>query len=160
MGKTVLIADDDSDLVQILSTRCGQLGLRVISASDATDALYAIDIHEPDLVCLDVNMPGGSGMAVCEMLATDELRSTIPVVILTGRADDDIVRRCHNLRAYHVLKSDDVWQRMKPLICELSDISWAKEQTSRDPLTSGRTSTCQEAQCSAAGLPGPVHRSH
>ena len=143
--KTVLIADDDLDLVQALSVRCKQMGLDVITASDATDALYAIDIRGPDLVCLDINMPGGNGLAVCEMLVSDEHRSTIPVIMLTGRTDEDTIMRCHSLSAYYVSKSHDVWQKIKPLICELLDIAITEDQAAHEGLTPGWTSSCGRA---------------
>ncbi len=117
--KTILIADDDEDLAHALALRCRQLGLRVIIANDATDALCAIDDHEPHLACLDVNMPRGNGLAACESLASDGHLASIPVIILTGRKDEETIRRCRNMSAHFVPKSDDVWDRLEPLICEL-----------------------------------------
>ncbi len=145
MTKTILIADDDQDLVQALTIRCKQMGLNVVTASDATDALYAIDIREPDLVCLDINMPGGNGLAVCEMLASDEHRRGIPVIILSGQNDAETIRRCHKLSAYHVPKSPDVWERIRPLICEILGIASSENQATHNGLTSGWASTCQNA---------------
>lgn len=145
MTKTILIADDDQDLVAALSARCRQMGLNVFTASDATDAFYAIDIRGPDLVCLDIGMPGGNGLAVCEMLADDDQWRGIPVIILTGRSDEETIQRCRNLSAHYVAKSHDVWQRMKPLICELLDIAPAENKAAHAGLTSGWASTCEKA---------------
>jgi len=76
----------------------------------------------PDLMILDINMPAGNGLSVCEMLATDPGSSAIPVIILTGRNDPDTIRRCHDMLAYYVLKCPDVWRRVEPVVFELMDI--------------------------------------
>jgi len=121
-SKTILIADDDSDLVDALAMRCRQLGLSVFVAYDGLTALTLLNQQSPDLVCLDVNMPGGSGMAVCEMLASDPNHAEIPVIIYTGRSDDQTKTRCKQLGAHYVLKTRDAWPRLTHLVCTLLDI--------------------------------------
>ena len=123
--KTILIADDDTDLVAALELRCRQLGLEVVTAEDALTALSAADCVSPDLICLDVSMPGGNGLAACEMMAGDQRLSSIPVIILTGASDEETIRRCHRMNAYYVQKSHDVWRRVEPILRELLDIEEA-----------------------------------
>jgi len=115
----VLIADDDDQLLDALTRRCEQLGLNVAIAHDGLAAANVIDLQEPDLVILDVNMPRGSGLDVCEMLARGEMARQIPAIVLTGRKDTATIRRCHNLLAYYVPKCPNVWSRIEPLIGEL-----------------------------------------
>ena len=117
--KHILIADDDKDLVDSLKLRCRHLGLTVTVVHDALSALSAVRQSPPDLICLDVNMPAGNGLSVCEMLATDPSWSSIPVIIITGKADQQIEQRCHALGAYFVPKCPDLWSRVEPLIFEL-----------------------------------------
>jgi DNA-binding response OmpR family regulator len=119
----VLIADDDEQLVEVLTRRCEQLGLNVVIAYDGQAAVNAIDLREPDLVILDVSMPHGSGLDVCEMIARDEMARQISVIILTGRQDEETIRRCHNLLAYYVQKCTNVWSRIEPLIGELLNLT-------------------------------------
>jgi len=129
---TVLIADDDRDLTQVLELRCRQMGADVVVAYDAMTALEEARRHRPDLICLDVNMPSGSGLSVCEMLYNDDELSAIPVIMLTGKTDEDTIRRCHAMCAYYVLKSSDIWQRVGPIIRELlgvQDASPARPET-------------------------------
>jgi len=121
-SKKILIADDNRDLVRVLMIRCRGLGLETVAAYDAMTALTKIREQRPDLICLDVNMPAGNGLSVCEMLANDEEFSSTPVIILTGRADDDTIQRCGTMRAYYVFKSTDTWRRIEPVIRELLDL--------------------------------------
>src|SRR5262245_17414277 len=69
--KRILIADDDECLLEALSRRFLELGVRVERACDGASALAKIDMLQPDLVILDVNMPSGSGLRVCELVAQD-----------------------------------------------------------------------------------------
>ena len=70
-AKTIVLADDDVDLVDFLTERCTQWGFSVIGVNNALDAINVIHRVVPDLVCIDVNMPAGNGLSVCEMMATD-----------------------------------------------------------------------------------------
>ncbi|HZZ27364.1 MAG TPA: response regulator [Pirellulales bacterium] len=117
--KLICIVDDDRQLVHALSLRCRQIGLRVGQAYDSVTALLQIHTHLPDFICLDVNLPGGSGLSLCEMLCSDDRTARIPKIVLTGRSDHDTIRRCHMMCAYYVEKSTDVWDRMGPLLHEL-----------------------------------------
>ncbi len=118
-GKSILIADDDRHLVYLLALRCRQLGLEVREAYDCVSALTQIHATCPDVVCLDVNLPGGNGLSLCEMLCTDDSVADIPKIILTGRSDPDTIRRCHSMCAYYVEKANDVWERMRPLLVDV-----------------------------------------
>jgi len=119
MQKTILIADDDHELVDAMAIRCRRHGLKALCAHDAFTALSMIKSESPDMVCLDVEMPAGNGLSVCEMLASDDECRAIPVAIMTGRTDPDTIIRCHNLCAYYVEKCPDVWSRLEPLLTEI-----------------------------------------
>jgi DNA-binding response OmpR family regulator len=119
IGNKILIADDDRNLVDALAVRCRMLGLVVRTAHDSRTALNIIFEERPDVACLDVNMPCGNGLCVCEMLASDPRFVSLPVIVLTGNTDQDTVRRCHNLCAYYVPKCVDIWSRIGPLLQEL-----------------------------------------
>jgi len=119
-SRRILIADDDYDLLQALAVRCTSLGLQVDLAQDALAAVKSVLRYPPpDVICLDVNMPSGNGLGLCEMLAADDDTAQIPVIIMTGSTDPEVVRRCHASCAYYVLKCDDLWSRIEPLLHEL-----------------------------------------
>ncbi len=117
--KTIFIADDDADLLHTLTLRCQSLGLNVRTASDARAALNSICDQRPDIACLDVRMPAGNGLGVCEMIAGESELAGMPVIILTGNGDNETIRRCHDLCAYYVPKGPGMWERMRPLLVEL-----------------------------------------
>jgi CheY-like chemotaxis protein len=86
---------------------------------DASSAWQRIEDIRPDVVLLDVRMPAGNGLCVGEMMSQhDELKGT-PLIVLTGKTDHQTIRRCHELMAFYVTKCDDVWSRIKPLLCDI-----------------------------------------
>lgn len=118
----VLIADDDPQLVEILSHRCRAMGLKVDAAATAMEVLQRIETKPPAIVILDVEMPCGSGFGVCEMMSHHERFKQIPIIMLTGRRDPETIRRCYDLSVFYVAKCGDVWPRIKPLLEELLEL--------------------------------------
>lgn len=118
--KTVLFADDDRALSQALAFRCRQqLGLNARTSPDGLHAYQCITSETPDLLVLDVNMPGAGGLYMCEELARDPRFSTIPVIVLTGQSNPDTVQRCERLGARYVWKGLDTWATLKTAIVEV-----------------------------------------
>ncbi len=118
-AQTVLIADDDPNLVALLSRHCRALGLDVRTADNSLDLLNAMHRTPPSLACIDVQMPGGTGLSACEMLVAVPELVHIPIIVMTGKSDPETIRRCWEMSAYYVLKCADTWPRLEPLIREL-----------------------------------------
>ena len=114
---TVLIADDDPDIVEALVLRCDKIGLAAITANSGIAAISKARKCSPDLIIVDVTMPVADGFKVCERLL--ELQLVIPVIILTGKSDAETIRHCDNLGAHYVLKEPDMWTKLEPLISGL-----------------------------------------
>jgi DNA-binding response OmpR family regulator len=86
----ILSADDDKDLLALIAFTLSQAGYLVVRASDGPSAISAFNAEAPDLVILDINMPGASGFQVCEAIRT---KSRVPVMMLTVRGEEeDLVR--------------------------------------------------------------------
>lgn len=86
----VLVADDDRDLRDLVGFTLTQAGYLVIKAADGTGALRSVAEEAPDLVILDINMPGASGFQVCQSIRRD---SRVPIMMLTVRGEEeDLVR--------------------------------------------------------------------
>ncbi|MFN0135163.1 MAG: response regulator [Phycisphaerae bacterium] len=82
--KTVLIADDNRQILELLEAYLDTLGVSVITAADGKAALDAIQSRRPDLVLLDVMMPKLSGFEVCRAMKGDDALSAIPVIMVTA----------------------------------------------------------------------------
>jgi DNA-binding response OmpR family regulator len=81
---TVLVADDDPDIIRFVEVNLRLEGFQVETASDGAQALEkALDL-EPALVLLDVRMPIINGFDVCARLRADDRGATIPVILLTA----------------------------------------------------------------------------
>jgi DNA-binding response OmpR family regulator len=117
--KKLLLADDDENLLHAMALRCKQMQFDVRTAHDGASALKLIAADPPDLICLDVSMPGLSGLGLGELLVRDERYSAIPVIILTGQPASEVIPRCHNIPAYYIPKGPDAWSRLEPLLKEL-----------------------------------------
>jgi CheY-like chemotaxis protein len=114
---TVLIADDEPDFVLLLSRFCEKLGLRVLTAHDGLDALMIVLREAPDLLILDINMPGGDGLSVAEKLLRDPKIKPVPVIFCSGRDDPETLARCRKLGGHHVTKGTDLWPQLRSMIC-------------------------------------------
>ncbi|MCA9264025.1 MAG: response regulator, partial [Planctomycetales bacterium] len=117
--KSILIADDDEGMLNVLKLRCEQLGLHTYLARDARTALNTAADVSPDMICIDVQLPGGNGLALAEMLLSDEQFAATPLIIVTGQQSPEVERRCHQLPAYYIPKSATTWSRLRPLIAEM-----------------------------------------
>jgi CheY-like chemotaxis protein len=132
---TVLIADDDHDLVRLLSHHCRALGLNVRAVNNSLDLLNAIYRQPPSLLCVDVEMPCGNGLSACEMLAAQPELAVIPTIVMTGKSDPETIRRCWQLNAYYVLKCPEIWPRLEPLMSDLLHLPPAKSSPRGDSET-------------------------
>src|ERR1700731_2728261 len=86
----VLVADDDADLRELIAFTLTQSGYLAVKAGDGPSAVARFEEESPDLVVLDINMPGLSGFQVSEAIRK---RSRVPVMLLTVRGkEEDLVR--------------------------------------------------------------------
>ena len=85
--KTILLVDDQHFFVAVQQSILERQGYRVLTAADGPEGLAKAREHEPDLILLDVHMPGMDGFTVCEKLKQDNILKKIPVIILTSTQD-------------------------------------------------------------------------
>ena len=81
---SVLIVDDQPFFTTMLRTVLEQQGFRVFVANSGPDGLKLAKKNPPEIIVLDIEMPGMDGFAVCEKLREDAALKNIPIVILTG----------------------------------------------------------------------------
>ncbi len=90
--KKILIADDESDFLQLLSTRLKANGYDVITAVDGQEALAKVKEDHPDLIILDLMMPKLDGYKACRLLKFDVRYKKIPIVIFSARAQEEDIQ--------------------------------------------------------------------
>jgi len=79
-SSTILIVDDDRDIRQLLADYLESNGYRALAAADGVAMWKILDESRPDLIVLDLNLPGDDGLTLCR-----KLRATLPVIMLTAR---------------------------------------------------------------------------
>ena len=84
MAKEILIVDDEPGIVIPIQFLMEQQGFRVIAAENGEDALDIIPKYNPDLVLLDIMLPGIDGYQVCEIVRLDPKYRTIKIIFLTA----------------------------------------------------------------------------
>jgi len=89
-GGRVLVVDDEEHVTEIIEEYFTSLGYEVDIAHDGADALRRAAAVRPDVVLLDINMPGVTGDEALNRLHA--IDPTVPIVMLTGNADEDVAR--------------------------------------------------------------------
>ena len=88
MPKNILVVDDEKDIVELIAHNLRQEGFIVTPANDGNRALEIISNKKPDLIILDLMMPGIQGLDVCKIVRTQRSTESIPIIILTAKNDD------------------------------------------------------------------------
>ena len=92
MTKKILVVDDDSSMVRLISQVLSSKGYEVLESNNGQDALRLLYSQKPDLVLLDVVMPVMDGWQTCSRIR--DISPTIPIILLTGqrKTEEDVVR--------------------------------------------------------------------
>ena len=116
---SILVVDDDPEIVTLLSTRLGKRGYKISTAGDGTRALELAKRERPDLVLLDVMMPGKSGWEVARALKQDPVTQNVKIVMVTaiGEKTNEITAPIYGADA-HVDKPFE-FEKLERVIGEL-----------------------------------------
>jgi len=96
--KTVLVVDDEKDVVLFLGAVLEQAGYRVVGARNTAEALELVHRQRPDLICLDVLMPGESGVSLFRKLRRDSRLRDVPVIVTSGLSVSRDLQSLRSLR--------------------------------------------------------------
>lgn len=86
--KTILIIEDENDLAELVAFNLEKEGFRSLIAPDGPSGLEAARHNSPDLILLDLMLPGMSGMEICKVLKSNEKTTRIPIVMLTAKGEE------------------------------------------------------------------------
>lgn len=95
---TILIADDSQTFTMYMTTVLKRMRFRVLTAADGLKALELAHEKRPDVILLDIDMPGMDGKEVLRRLKEDRETESIPVIMLTIRGDTENMDECRQLR--------------------------------------------------------------
>lgn len=93
MTHTVLVVDDEPMTRKLLRLMLTRADYQVIEASDGYEALKAVSNQAPDVVLLDVMMPGMNGYTVCSHLRSHKQTANLPVIMLSARGDSEGIQQ-------------------------------------------------------------------
>ena len=86
--KTILIIEDEHDLAELVAFNLEKDGYRALVAYDGTAGLESARRHRPDLILLDLMLPGIMGTELCKLLKGNEKTAAIPVIMLTAKGEE------------------------------------------------------------------------
>ncbi|MBF0491450.1 MAG: response regulator [Deltaproteobacteria bacterium] len=99
MKKKILVADDDTDLVQLLRDMLEFEGYETLAAYEGVRTIEAAHKQRPDLILLDVQMPAGTGQSVLKALRSKEATKKIPIIVISGVQQNDLAEEVKKLGA-------------------------------------------------------------
>jgi two-component system response regulator MtrA len=115
----VLIADDDADILSLVRAVLERAGNEVISVGNGAQALASVTERKPDLAVLDISMPEVDGLEVLRRLRADSATSTLPVVLLSARAQEADVKLGFELGASAYVKKPFSPRELADRVAEL-----------------------------------------
>jgi phosphate regulon transcriptional regulator PhoB len=88
MKENILIVEDEKDIIKMLEYNLKKEGFKILSAYNGEDALGLANRDHPDLIILDLMLPGMDGLEVCKTLKSDNKTASIPVIMLTAKSQE------------------------------------------------------------------------
>jgi len=120
--REILIVDDTWDCLLVLRLMLERYGYTVRAAQSGEEALALIAAHPPDVLMLDVMMPGMSGLQLLERLRADHTTAQIPVILVSARVGDDDVMTGYQVGAdYYITKPCTAQQVARGIALVLGD---------------------------------------
>jgi CheY-like chemotaxis protein len=109
---TLLVADDDPAVLELLANYFARMGFEVDTASDGMQAFLKVRRDKPNILVIDVNMPELDGLSVCGHLL-DADRAPPNVIVITGSKNPHTLRRCERVGTYHARKGPNFWNDLE-----------------------------------------------
>lgn len=99
MAEKILLVDDEMDTLQLVGLLLEQQGYEIVAALDGEEGLEKAHSESPDLVLLDIIMPGTDGLEVCRQLRAEAQTATLPIILFTSKGREDPAARIEGLQA-------------------------------------------------------------
>lgn len=92
MSKSVLVVDDEAMTRDLLRLMLKGTGLAIFEAEDGFQALEQVALHKPDIIILDVMMPGLDGLGVCRQLRSEPETANLPIIMLSAKTTHNAIQ--------------------------------------------------------------------
>lgn len=132
----IVLAEDDDDhalLIKLALEKATSTPIQLRRASNGEEAITLIEEEQPDLLLLDLKMPGMEGHDVLERLKSDERLRGIPVAVLTSSDRDEDVAKAYGLGGNHFITKPEspaeLEQKLSALLNNLSDLAGIRRGT-------------------------------
>ena len=89
MARKVLVVDDEPEMVEMMKVRLEKSGYKVTSSFSGEDCIKIAEIEHPDVILLDILLPGISGFEVCRRLKQNKTTKDIPVIMVTALVGEE-----------------------------------------------------------------------
>lgn len=121
MAKKILIVEDDSFLQGLASTKLEKEGFAVTGASNSDEAMKALGADAPDLILLDLVLPGTDGFGILKMIRAGDATKATPVIVFSNLSEDKDIKHAKELGATdYMVKSnftlDELADRIKGIL--------------------------------------------
>lgn len=101
---TVLIIDDDDGLSDVLSHSLKQQGFKTVAAYSGNSGLKKAKTQPPAAIILDLGLPDADGLSICSQLADAPETCATPIIVLSGKDEPGLVRRCRAAGCHYYLR--------------------------------------------------------
>lgn len=102
--KKIMLVEDDQNISLAISMSLKAMGYEVATAADAATAIAQARKTEPDVVILDINLPGGDGFLVAERLQSLVQTSAVPLIFITASKQEGLKERAKKMGAVHFIE--------------------------------------------------------
>jgi diguanylate cyclase (GGDEF)-like protein len=135
----ILIVDDAIDNLELVAAMLEPVGYKIIVASSGLQALKLVQVAKPDLILLDLMMPGMNGLSVCENLKSNSELAEIPIIFLTASQDKENLIQAFEKGAVDYLTKPVYIPELLARVQTHLELKFSREQlkklASTDPLT-------------------------
>jgi CheY-like chemotaxis protein len=94
-SKKIMVVDDNEDIIFMLQSVLEKNGYKVITAKSGEECLRKVEGAQPDLILMDIMMPGIDGWEVCKKIKESELHISVPISMLSVRKDNDDIKKSY-----------------------------------------------------------------
>jgi two-component system, NtrC family, response regulator PilR len=123
--KSVLIIDDEPDIIEIIEMKLSKYNVKIVTASDGFNALFKVDNQSFELILTDLKMPGRDGLFVLEHIRKSKLNKSSPVVAISGFIGTEEIKKLSANRVSGVIVKPIVGDNFDKIVSKFLELKEA-----------------------------------